>query len=210
MKQTKKKTRDKTSRTKTKKERASVKDWWKISPNILDAHLVVQRGKLQWDENDANEFARALWEWSKQDDALYLEEFLAPIGLTMDYYHVRLQKFDVLAHLHPIIKERLGARQRKLALQGKINTGMVEKTMRHFLKDWDPEILNKKKWTREDRHRYEDKEHQKEMIKLKAKETDAAASRLLEYFEGKQVELPELDSSKKDVDEDDIITTRDE
>jgi len=186
------------SRRKNPHNITSVKNWWKTAPNILTASFACHRLNDKWTEEDAMEFAEALWEWSKKDSSLFIEDFLAPIGLTRFSFLRRVEKFEVLQHVYPLVKERIGTRQRYLALVGRIDAGMTKMHLRKYLEDYRPSVMYEEEWKREDGQRKEDKQHQKEMIKLRAKEAEGMAGELLKYFENKQVELPKLDTRKKD------------
>ena len=176
---------------KTSKDTITIKDWWTIQNSLVDASLLVQRSVLKFTAEHAHEFADHLLNWSTKEGALFIEDFLNPIGITRNRYDYHRSKHPELQEAHDTAMMRIGSRQRYLALLGRIDAGMTKTTLHNYLHDWKVENKRPERW------RKEDKEHQIQMAELRAQENNAAEE-LLDYLKDKALEIPELDESKRD------------
>lgn len=190
---TKKKTRQK----KSSYNNTGIKHWWASDTALDNVKDFIWRASRRWNEDDIEELCNKLLQWSNHQNSLFLEDFINDIGMPGSTYRTLRLKYPLLRQVDNVVKERIGSRQRYLALMGRIDAGMTKAVLHLYLDDWKKSNLKKEEWAREDNQRIQDKEHQEKMIKLRAKEAEGAMGELLKYFEGKEVELPELNKKER-------------
>lgn len=109
--------------------------------NTFKKHIVT--------ESFIEEQARKLIEWSKDDDALLMQEFSNTQGYRRNLFYEWVEKYEVFREAHEFALSQLGARREKGAMTRKYAEATVHRTLGHYNPIWGAETYKLSKMKEE-------------------------------------------------------------